>query len=117
MLCVRRSAAASASSLSGSFRLLGFFRSPAVGSYGSLTGDIAIDGSGALSGSLTENVEGTVTAGLPFTATLSVAPDGTLTGSAYGTGLSGGLAPDGRFAALGGGTGAGTDPVLLVLLR
>jgi hypothetical protein len=63
------------------------------------------------------NTEGVITSEPPQTTTYTVAANGKFTVDAGGNVLQGGISQDGRYAVLGGGTVAGSEPTLVLLVR
>lgn len=103
--------------LSGTYRVVGLaydFTTPLVRS---MTGTMTADGIGGASISWTVNTGGTITNPAAFAATYTVAADGALNLTLPSTNLRGGVSQDGNRGFAAGGTGPGSEPMLLIFVR
>ena len=117
MVLVRASTAATASALTGEYRVAGITDLPAAG-WASVAGTLTSNGTGTMTlGPWWGNADGTG-GGVPGggTTTYNVTANGELT-TTSGVSYQGAVSPDGRFAYYAGATTAGDDPALVVLIR
>lgn len=115
LVVVRAATSASLATFQGEYWMVRLSRSPVIGGYVSNAGLASADGMGAVAFQLTSNSEGTASTGSGGAA-YTVAADGTLA-LALAQPQLGGITQDGRFAILGGASGASANPTITLFVR
>lgn len=114
----KREGAHALASLSGTYRLCGFGATVAGVLTSSTWGTLTFDGAGGGLTQVSQNQEGVIVGPINIPITYTVAPSGeTSVTFAGGVTLDGGLGAGGDVVLLGGGTGAGDNGFVYVLVR
>jgi hypothetical protein len=116
-VALRAATSAGPATFRGEYWIVSLARDPASGEFRSLHGTASANGAGSVTLASVANTEGVITSEPPQTTTYTVAANGKFTVDAGGNVLQGGISQDGRYAVLGGGTVAGSEPTILLLLR
>jgi hypothetical protein len=112
---LQQGAGLSAATFSGDYRFVALRSDPANGrSFASSVGSATADGAGSMSFPLvTNNSEQVITVDMNSVAAYTVGATGILGLN----GLVGAVSPDGKYAYITGGAGAGDDPILVFFAR
>jgi len=115
---VRKGAAASLATLTGTYDIVGLQYGVGVVAYRSLSGRAVADGAGNMTVTFTTNTEGVIGTEPAQAVTYTVAPNGALVIATGGPEqFRGGVSPGGEFGILGGADAVGTDPAFYFLVR
>lgn len=114
---VKEATSAGLATLQGAYWMVLLERNPGSDDFRSLSGTATSNGAGSLTLLATSNTEGVIAAEPLQTTTYTVTANGKLTVDAGGSVLVGGVSQDGSFAVVGGGTAAGTNPMIVLLCR
>ena len=117
LVLVRGASGASNATFRGAYWVVTIARDAVTGDFRSQWGTVTTDGAGNLTLTAVANLEGTFSTVPPQAATYSVAANGTLTVIGGGNTMVGAVTQDGSFAVAGGGTNAGSDPILVLLCK
>lgn len=117
LVALRAPASAGPGTLQGAYWAVLLERDPGSDEFRSLYGTVTADGVGGITLAATSNTEGVLAVEPPQSTTYSVSPGGKLSVDAGGNLLAGGITGDGRYAALGGGLAAGSNPTIVLLCR